>query len=186
MEDALILALLSRHAEEGLAELSEKYRGYCRSIALGVLGDREEAEECVNDVWLAVWKRIPPERPRSLPAFCGKIARRRAIDRLRQRGSQKRGGGQWPLALEELGEVTAPGGPAEILEARELGAAINRWLDTLPPEPRRVFLARYWQFLSLEEIARRRGMSLSRVKSMLHRARISLKSYLQKEDLLDE
>lgn len=186
MEDALILALLHQRSEEGLAALSDKYNRYCHSIAMSVLGDADEAEESVNDTWLAVWSRIPPEEPRSLSAFCGKIVRRRAIDRARLRGSLKRGGGELPLVLDELAEVAARGGPAETLEARELGAAINRWLAGLPPEQRRVFLSRYWRFLSLEEIAGRCCMTVSKVKSVLHRGRKSLRKFLQKEGLLDE
>lgn len=186
MTDALILALLQERSEDGLVALSDKYKRYCCSIAMGVLGDREEAEECANDVWLAVWRQIPPDEPRSLSAYCGKIARRRAIDRLRQRGGLKRGRGEIPFALEELAEVASGEGPAETMEARELGEAINRWLGEISPERRRVFLGRYWEFLSLEELAAREGMALSRVKSILYRVRKSLKDHLQKEGLLDE
>lgn len=186
MTDALILALLQERSEEAVAALSERYGPYCRSIAMSVLGDAGAAEECLNDTWFAVWRRIPPELPRSLRAFCGRITRRRAIDRLRQAGSLKRGGGELPLVLEELAEVAVGGGPAESLEARELGEAINRWLGEISPERRRVFLGRYWEFLSLEELAAREGMVLSRVKSILYRVRKSLKDHLQKEGLLDE
>ncbi len=186
MTDALILALLQERSEEAVAALSERYGPYCRSIAMSVLGDAGAAEECLNDTWFAVWRRIPPELPRSLRAFCGRITRRRAIDRLRQAGSLKRGGGELPLILEELAAVAAGGGPAESLEARELGEAINRWLGEISPERRRVFLGRYWEFLSLEELAAREGMALSRVKSILYRVRKSLKDHLRKEGLLDE
>lgn len=186
MDDALILTLLFERSEEGLLALAEKYGAYCGRIARNVLGDGPDAEECVNDTWLSVWNRIPPEEPRSLPAFCGKIARRRAIDRLRQRQSIKRGGGQYASALEELAGIAGSGGPAEALEAKELGKAINVWLVTLSPELRRAFLLRYWQCCSLEQTAAALGCGTGRVKSMLWRARNSLREHLKKEGYMNE
>lgn len=179
MTDALILALLQERSEEAVAALSERYGPYCRSIAMSVLGDAGAAEECLNDTWFAVWRRIPPELPRSLRAFCGRITRRRAIDRLRQAGSLKRGGGELPLVLDELSEVVP--GHADVekaIEQKELAAAIEGFLDTLPERTRRIFVCRYWYADPVRDIAKVHGMKENAVSMLLSRTREKLRKYL--------
>lgn len=60
-----------------------------------ILPREADAEECENDVYMAVWRAIPPERPASLRAFLGKITRNLALDRYEREHAQKRGGGPW-------------------------------------------------------------------------------------------
>lgn len=186
MEDRRIIELFWQRQEEAIAAVKEKYSAYCAAVAGNILSSPEDTEECLSDTWLRAWDSIPPQRPRDLRAFLARITRNLAFSHWRQSHAEKRGGGELPLVLEELAEVAVGGGPAESLEARELGEAINRWLGEISPERRRVFLGRYWEFLSLEELAAREGMALSRVKSILYRVRKSLKDHLQKEGLLDE
>ena len=51
MDDRAIVELYHRREERAIAETDKKYGGLCRSIALRLLGVREDAEECVNDTW---------------------------------------------------------------------------------------------------------------------------------------
>ena len=80
--DAQILQLFEQRSEEAISAAALQYGGLCRQIAMNILGNAEDAEECVNDTWLAVWNRIPPERPRSLTAYICRIARNLSMDRL--------------------------------------------------------------------------------------------------------
>ena len=106
---------------------------------------RRDQEECLSDTWLRAWNAIPPQRPRSLGAFLAKITRNLAINRLRDGNAQRRGGGQVPLALEELGECVSPeGSPEGELDRQAAAEALDRFLDGLPPLQREVFLRRYW------------------------------------------
>ena len=57
--DEGIIDLLFARSEEGLTLLKEKYGSLCRRIAQNLLGNRQDAEECENDVILAVWNTIP-------------------------------------------------------------------------------------------------------------------------------
>ena len=62
MEDKLIVALYHGRDPRAVTESQSKYGSLCRSIALRLLGP-EDAEECLNDTWLAAWDRMPPEAP---------------------------------------------------------------------------------------------------------------------------
>ena len=128
---------------------------------------------------------MPPHRPNVLSTFLGKLTRRISLKKWRDRSRDKRGGGEVELALEELEEGAAcSGGVEEAVEAQELSAAIDRFLETLPAAERAVFVARYWFLASLPEISEIFGFSGSKTKSMLFRTREKLKKYLHKEGLL--
>ena len=153
-------------------------------MARNLLTDPRDQEECLSDTWLRAWNAIPPQRPRSLGAFLAKITRNLAINRLRDGNAQRRGGGQVPLALEELGECVSPeGSPEGELDRQAAEEALNRFLDGLPPLQREVFLRRYWYLDSIEDIARRAGWSKSRVTTTLHRLRVRLRAHLIQEGI---
>ena len=182
MEDHQIIDLYWKRAENAIAETAKKYGTYCRAIAYGILHSHEDAEESVNDTWLGAWNSMPPHRPNILSAFLGRITRRLSIDKWRTLNAGKRGGGQLTLALEELNECIPSGSdPAAAVELQELTAAIDRFLDSLPDLERHVFLCRYWYLHTISAIAERFSFSESKVKSMLHRTRSKLRTYLEKE-----
>lgn len=182
MEDQQIVALYWAREEAAIRETAAKYGGYCHSIAYGILQDKQDAEESVNDTWLDAWEAMPPHRPSLLSAFLGKITRRISIDRWREKNRLKRGGGEVILALEELEECIAGSRDvARELEQKELAQTINAFLDTLPVVERRIFLSRYWYMDPIRDIALRQGFSQSKVASMLHRLRAKLRQQLEKE-----
>lgn len=166
-------------------ETAVKYGRYCTSIAYGILGSREDAQECVSDAYLTAWNAIPPRRPNDLGTYLGKITRNLSIDRLRTRNRDKRGGGEVPLALEELEEVVAGSdSPENETVRKELIAGLNRFLSELTRQERYVFVRRYWYLDSLGDISEKTGFSGSKVASMLYRLRGRLKNQLIKEELL--
>ena len=69
MKDCEIVRLFRERDEAALSEAKKKYESYCSYIAMNVLGDRLDAEECVNDALLAAWKSIPPHNPENLKAI---------------------------------------------------------------------------------------------------------------------
>lgn len=185
MEDQSIVDLYWNRSEQAIAETKTKYGPYCYSIAYNILASNEDAEESVNDTYMAAWKAMPPKRPKILATFLGKITRRLSIDRWRSRNRVKRGGGEVVLALDELQGVIADEQTVESAYDRKLLAdAINRFLGSLPEDERRVFLCRYWYLDSIEAISRSSGFSQSKVTSMLHRTRGKLRLALEKEALL--
>ena len=174
MEDREIVALYWDRSEAAVAETQARYGPYCLAIARRILGSGEDAEECVNDVWLAAWNRIPPHRPACLSAYLGKLARRTAVSRLERSGAAKRGGGEAALSIEELSECV-PG--------RWSVEGISDYLRGLPDVKRRVFIYRYWYACPVREIASRFGFSETKVANMLSRTRKGLRQYLEQEDL---
>ncbi len=184
-DDQKIIELYCSRSENAIAETAGKYGKYCNAIAYGILGSREDAQECVSDAYLTAWNAIPPRRPADLGTYLGKITRNLSIDRLRARSREKRGGGEAPLALDELEEVVAGSdSPENEAVRKELTAALNRFLAGLTAQERYVFVRRYWYLDSLTDIAEKTGFSGSKVASMLYRLRGRLKKQLIKEDLL--
>ena len=148
-----------------------------------VLENEEDAEECVSDTWFSAWNSIPPHEPRSyLFAFLARITRHLSLDRCRSRNREKRGGGAVAALTEELLQCL-PGGetPEEALDLQTLGERISAFLQAQPAEKRNLFLRRYWYCDSILDIARRYGLSESKVKSSLSRSRKALREQLRKE-----
>ena len=105
MDDQSIIELFWNRSEDAISEANGKYGRFCYRIAYNILSSPEDAEESVSDALLSAWNAIPPRRPKLLAPFLGRITRNLAIDRLRTRNRDKRGGGEAALALEELEEV---------------------------------------------------------------------------------
>ena len=182
MEDQRIIELFLARDEQAIKELQQKYGNYCQTVAEAILADRADAEEAVNDTWLRVWNSVPPQRPQVLKLFLAKITRNLALNIYRNRKSQKRGGGEAALALEELGEcIPAQGDVQDALNARELGRVIQKFLQTQPRRERSMFLCRYFGIESLPDIAVRHGVTEGNARKILTRTRHKLKEYLTKE-----
>ena len=182
MEDSAIVELYHRREERAIAETDKKYGGLCRSIALRLLGVREDAEECVNDTWLRAWNAMPPQRPGILSAFFGKLTRNLSLDRWRQGRAAKRGGDQVEVALHELEECLPDRhGPDEALEAKETAALISGFLRRQSELDRALFVRRYFHLESLQSLEERFHLSTGQVKSRLHRIRGRLRRELAQE-----
>ena len=182
VEDAKIVALYWERSELALSATADKYGDYLSSIALNILANREDAQECVNDTYHDAWNAMPPHRPNLLQTFLGKITRRISIDRWRQHRAAKRGGGELPLVLEELSDcVSGAENIEDELSHLELVRRFNRFLKALPATERCIFLRRYWYMDSIPTIAERYGFSRSKVTSMLHRTRGKLRTVLEQE-----
>lgn len=185
MEDSRIVELYWDRSERAISETSSKYGAYCYAIAYHILADAGDADESVNDTYLGAWNSMPPHRPSVLSTFLGKLTRRISINRWRERRAEKRGGGQVPLALDELAEaVGSPDTPEQALDARELAAAVDRFLAALPELERDLFVCRYWFLAPVALLSEKFGFSLSKTKSMLFRTRQKLRTHLEKEGFI--
>lgn len=185
MDDKKIVELYWERNESAVSETQEKYGKYLSKIAYNILADIEDSEESVNDTYLRAWNSIPPHKPVRLSAFLAKITRQISIDIYRKRTSKKRLGSEYALSLEELFDCAASdGNPEKEVDASLLSKAINDWLASVPEISRQAFICRYFHFDSVKDIAGYLEISQSNVKTLLYRARLDLKSYLEKEELL--
>lgn len=184
MDDKLIIELLFQRSEMALDELTHKYARLYKSIIREVLSDECDVDECGNDVLLAVWNSIPPNRPDSLPAYICKIARRIGIDRLRYHTRQKRNSG-YMLTLSELEEcLPAQTFTADDEERNELiRTVLTGFLRSLDPESEILFVRRYVYLESVAELAKRYQMDENRISVKLYRARKKLKKVFEKEGI---
>lgn len=181
MDDAKIVQLYFDRNEQAIPETAIKYGNYCTSIAKNILGNHEDAEECVNDTYLNTWNAIPPNRPKMLSTFLGKIVRNLAFNRYKYNNADKRGSGEIALVLDELaGCVSGKDDVEQTYEHKELVAAINNFLGTLPSEKRNIFVCRYWYTDSIADIAARYNTTYVAVSMTLNRLRAKLRNYLIK------
>ena len=177
LPDAEIVALYHARDEQAIRESENKYGTYCHTVAMNILENLSDAEECVNDTWLRAWNAMPPHRPTVLRTFLGKITRNLSINRLHRRNAAKRRAGL-EVAFEELGEcVTLP----EDTGADELCALLDAFLEETPKLDRQLFLGRYWFAHSVGALARHYGMTENAVSQRLKRTRAALRQYLEKE-----
>lgn len=73
-EDETILRLLLARDEQAVVLAERRYGRLCRSVAYRILGDMQDADECVNDAMMKLWQSVPPAQPRSMTAYLSGIA----------------------------------------------------------------------------------------------------------------
>ncbi len=182
MTDKKILDLFLNRSQQGIAEVREKYGGRLFRLAENLLGNRLDAEECVNDALLAAWNAIPPQRPDPLLPWLYATVRNIAMNRCRVNLAQKRGGGAFLDSLEELEEVADfHSAPETAMDSKELAQALDRFLQRLPPKDRALFLGRYYAGESYYAIAQRLHMTEANCQVRACRLRKKLKIFLEKE-----
>lgn len=177
-----IIALYRARDEEAIRRTADTLGSYCYTVAYNILGNPEDAEECVNDTYLALWNAIPPARPASFKHFVTRILRNLALNRYKEQNRDKRGGGQVPLALEELSEVVSDTEdiPADYAR-KELLESVTRFLRGCSPRDRGLFLDHYVRLEPTAVLAKRYGVKEAQVLLILSRTRKKLKAQLEKE-----
>lgn len=182
MEDEQIVSLYWDRNEQAIRETENKYDRYLTRIAYNILSDYEDSRESVNDTYLAAWNSMPPHRPGVLATYLAKITRRLSITRFRHRNRDKRRGSEYAISLSELEDCVSGGNtPEEALNVKLLADAIGIWLRLQPEEVRNAFIGRYYFLDPLKKVADYCGMTESKAKTVLYRARLGLKEYLIKE-----
>jgi len=182
LTDVEIIDLFWNREQTAIAQTAKQYGNYCYAIANGILNNREDSEECLNDTWHRAWEAMPPQRPNKLTLFLGKITRHLAFDKYKMNRAKKRGGSEFALVLDELDEcIPSPNNVEQAIEAEELERTINQFLHGLPERECSIFLLRYWHNKPLAKIASRFGVKENNVKASMFRTRQKLKAHLEKE-----
>lgn len=185
MEDQLIIQEFYDRQEQAIQDLSDKYGLLCQTIANRILGNRQDAEECVNDALLAAWNTIPPENPQPLSTYICRITRNISLNKYHANTAQKRNH-YYDLLLDELEESLAGIETVEdAILTKELEYAINDFLSEQKQIDRIIFIKRYWFFEPIDRIANSLGKSKNYVAVHLHRSRKKLENYLLKRGLIE-
>lgn len=183
MRDEEIIQLFFERSEASITKLDEKYGKLCRSVSYNILRNEQDAEECVNDAYFALWNDIPPKTPNPLQAYVCRIVRNLSLKKYRSNTAQKRNS-YYDLVLEELSECLESDRTIEDeILAKELSAELHTFLGMLGKKDRVIFVQRYWYCDSIQEIAEKLNMSANAVTVHLHRTRKRLKKYLEEKGL---
>ncbi|MBQ9112149.1 MAG: sigma-70 family RNA polymerase sigma factor [Clostridia bacterium] len=147
-------------------------------IAINLLSNKEDSEECVNDTYLRTWNSIPEERPDSLKLYTGRITRNLAINRIKSKSAEKRGQ-QLTEMLSELSEcIPSSDTPASDYDLKLLRECIRTYVSSLDDLNQCIFVRRYWMGEAVGSIAGQTALSENAVSGRLFRMRGELKQRL--------
>lgn len=183
MEDYEIITLYNQRNENAIAETEQKYGPAIRLIAQNLLGNSEDAEECLNDTLSVAWNSIPPACPENLKYWLFRVVRNKAIAVWRHGHFQKRNN-EMETLLSELEECVPSSDNTEgEIEAAELSKMIAVWLRTLSPEDRKLFQNRYFLGISVSDLAKKNNTLPQKISKRLFYLRRALRKRLEKEGL---
>ncbi len=183
MDDKDIIRLLEERDEKAIDEIRRKYGALVCMVAGNILKSPEDAEECEQDAYLALWNRVPPEKPSYLKNYLIRIVRNFALDRFRRNHRSKRYAGM-ELLLSELEECIPDDRQhvEEKINQRLFGEMLDDWLRGLSPEERALFIRRYWYGSSVKELAKQFGKTENQMSRQFGRMRQSLKKFLTEHE----
>lgn len=182
MEDTNIIELYWSRDEAAITQTDAAYGRKLHTLSDNILHSYEDAQECVNDTYLKTWNTIPPSRPRYFFAYLAAICRHLSLNKLDWKAAAKRKGEVVTLT-EEMAQCIPDASWERARSGKELGQLLNTFLGQLPKESRLIFLRRYWYLDTVAQIARRYGITESKVKMQLSRTREKLRLFLQKEGI---
>jgi len=186
LDDDQLVPKLQARDEAALEALLVQYQARVFGLALRLTGNRQDAEEVLQDVFLAVFQKVDGFRRESkLSSWIYRIATNAALMKLRKRPRIQ----EIPLE-EELGPAMTEEGmiaepvvdwsklPNDELDRKELGQRIEEAMDLLPADYRSVVVLRDVEGLSAQEAREILGLSEAALKSRLHRGRLFLRKQL--------
>lgn len=158
---------------QAFSKIVERWQSRLINYFYRGIGNRADAEDLAQETFVHLYRAAPRYEARNnFNAFLFTVARRRMIDHQRQKIRKPLDfidPTEWPLQQQ-----TAPADPT-----REIELAFHRALHDLAPKQRQAILLRQQQNLNYEEIAEALDVSLSSVKTLIHRARIALRTALK-------
>lgn len=180
--DRSLLARYKRGDVDALETLVERYRRPLFGFILNMTEGREDADEIFQEVWFRAIRKMSSYRQRNFCGWLMRIAHNLVIDRARRRKPDR--------SLDEeheeggsLAGVLPSGerGPTENVQATDIGQAIVRAVETLPPEQKAVFVMRVKAELPFKEIAKIQGVSINTALARMQYALAKLRPLLRKD-----
>jgi RNA polymerase sigma-70 factor (ECF subfamily) len=166
MRDARLLDGLRRNDREAMASLYDAYGGLAYGVAVRSLGRTAEAEDVVQEAFLALWRQAARLDPaRGVRSYLLTIVHNKAVDRVRRNARRPE------LVLEgEVSIQAEAADPVQFAEALENRELVRSALDTLPQEQRQAIEMAYFAGLTASEVADRLQIPVGTVKSRLRLA----------------
>lgn len=167
--DAELIRRILQGEQSLFAVLVDRYRSYVFTLTLRIMGNREDAEEVAQDVFVKAYRSLADFRGDArFSTWLYTIVRTCSISRLRTRKP----------ASTTLDGLHEPHAEDRILETRNRRETVNRAIRLLGPEDAQVVTLFYQAEQNLEEIGRIMGLEPNTVKVRLHRARARLKEVM--------
>jgi len=165
---------MKSHRAKQVAELVNQHGQMVFSTAYRILGNAEDAEDALQDVFLKLLRIWNPETVRDWGAYLRVAASRSAVDILRRNRRRL----QHQSVLDE--EIEDPGrqNPRSVAMQHQKATFLREALTYLSKREARVFALRYFEEFSYEEIAEEMGLRINLIGVVLHRARARLKKIL--------
>jgi len=152
-----------------------RYASMVWQIAYRLLDDYEDADDCVQETFLAALQVARRQRVESWPGLLACLSTRKALNRLHWR---IRHAARHEKPVDWSAVSSGEFGPEENARAAELTGRLRKALPELPPQQAEVFCLRCFQNLSYREIARELDIPTGSVSRLLHRARARLHTLL--------
>ena len=144
------------------------------AVAYGVLQNREEAEDAVQDAFIKAWKsRWLVRDPEKFPAWLATIARNRARDVVRRRRTVP-----LPENFDDIADTEAPAA-GEQMDGAQLNRQVHSALSALPETHRTALTLRYLQDMDYQTIERTMGLTNGALRGILGRALGSMRKELR-------
>ena len=177
-EETELISRCQQGDQEALKDIFDKYHKKVYGIAYGVVRQREEALDIVQEVFIKLFRSIKNFKGRShFYTYLYRMVINTAIDHARKTGKQ-------PLSsLDEEGSFQPSDGvdkgPERILLHKELEKKVNLAMEKLPAEQRAALIFREVEGLSYQEMAEAMGCSIGTVMSRLHYGRKRIQELLK-------
>ncbi len=177
-EETEMISRCQKGDQQALKEIFDKYQKKVYRIAYGVVRQREEALDIVQEVFIKLFHSIKNFKGRSqFYTYLYRMTMNTAIDHTRKMGKQT------ISSLDEEGSFepsdAVEKGPERILLQKELEERVKRAMDKLPAEQRAALIFRDVEGLSYQEMAEAMGSSIGTVMSRLHYGRKRLQELLK-------
>jgi RNA polymerase sigma-70 factor (ECF subfamily) len=178
LRDDELLALVTRRSEPALGTIYDRYGALVYTIALRITGDRQTAEEVVQDVFQSVWQTAAGFQPGlgSCASWLVGITRHRAIDAIRSKRERARSREQ---TIEPDAFIDVDANPDLAAVQVDLREAMKEALGTLPTSQRQAVELAYYGGLTRVEIAERLGEPVGTVKTRLRLGLLKLRDLLR-------
>jgi RNA polymerase sigma-70 factor (ECF subfamily) len=182
--DDQLVRLSQQGDDQAFSELTRRHQSSCKKLALSILRDRQDAEDEVqNAMWKAFEHIDQFQQDSKFSTWLTRIVVNQCLMRLRQGRRAKFLYIDETHVGEDLATLELPDGrktPEQTLGQAELAVVLNREIRRIPPLLRNVFLLRDIQELPMPDVAERLGISVAAAKSRLLRARLELRSRMEK------
>jgi RNA polymerase sigma-70 factor, ECF subfamily len=177
MRDEDLMRLVVQRDERALGALYDRYIRLVYAVSLRITGDRETAEEVVQDVFQAIWQSAAGYRPgaASVSSWMMGIARHRAIDATRSKRERAR---SREYALDPGLPTGDDANPETEAGRSALRDAVREALGALPASQRQAVEMAYYGGLTRDEIAKATGEPLGTVKTRLRLGLLKLRDLL--------